>query len=306
MELRHLRYFLAVAEHLNFGRAAESLHTAQPALSQQIRKLEREAGGPLFERTKRYVRLTPLGQELLGEALAIVDSVDRLSVRLRDASATPRGRLRVGSITPATVGLVPRILPTYRERFPHVDLVMDTVALDEQVAALIERRIDVGLTRGPVSDDRILALPIVSEYYCVALPASHPLARGPYVRLADLDGVTWIWLRGGRGGSYNTGALEMLRANGVRAGGSIEASDTEASFALVASNAGLCMASTVICGLRFEGVVYRALVPSIAIGTMILACRRDRRTVAVIDSFIDHVNTLDLTFAPPARTRRKP
>src|ERR1700722_6122980 len=124
MELRHLRYFLAVAEHLHFGRAAEALRTAQPALSQQIRKLEREAGGPLFERTKRYVMLTPLGQELLGEALAIVESADRLTVRLRDAAATPRGRLRVGSITPATVGIIPRALPSYRERFPHVDLVL--------------------------------------------------------------------------------------------------------------------------------------------------------------------------------------
>jgi DNA-binding transcriptional LysR family regulator len=303
MELRQLRYFLAVAEHLNFGRAAEALRTAQPALSQQIRKLEREAGGPLFERTKRYVKLTPLGQDLTGEALAIVESVDRLTVRLRDASAMPRGRLRVGSITPATVGLVPRMLPTYRERFPLVDLVMDTVALDEQVSALVERRIDVGLLRGPISDDRILTLPIVREYYCVAVPAAHPLARAPFVRLADLDGETWVWLRGSRGGSYNTGALEMLHANGVRVGGSIEASDTEASFALVASNAGLCIASTVICGLQFEGVVYRALIPSIEIGTMILACRRDRRAVAVIDSFIDHVKTLDLTFAPPARAR---
>jgi DNA-binding transcriptional LysR family regulator len=302
MELRQLRYFLAVAEHLNFGRAAQALHTAQPALSQQIRKLERECSGPLFERTKRYVMLTPLGQELLGEALAIVDSVDRLTVRLRDASAAPRGRLRVGSITPATVGLVPRILPTYRERFPLVDLIMDTVALDEQVSALIERRIDLGLLRGPVNDDRILTLPIVRENYCVAVPAAHPLARAPFVRLADLEGATCIWLRGGRGGSYNTGALEMLRANGVSPGGSVEASDIEASFALVASNAGVCIASTVICGLHFEGVVYRALVPSIEIGTMILACRRDRRTVAVISSFIDHVNTLDLSFAPPVRT----
>jgi DNA-binding transcriptional LysR family regulator len=300
MELRHLRYFLAVAEHLNFGRAAEALHTAQPALSQQIRKLEREAGGPLFERTKRYVMLTPLGHELLGEALAIVESADRLTVRLRDATATPRGRLRVGSITPATVGIIPRVLPSYRESFPHVDLVLDAIALDEQVAALVERRIDVGLFRGPVSDDRIFTVPILREYYCIAVPVAHRFARAPSVRLADLAGETLIWLRGGRGGSFNAGALEMLRAAGVRPGGSIEASDTETNFALVASNTGLCIGSTVICALRFEGVVYRPLLPSVEVGTMILACRRDRRSVAVIASFIDHVTALDLRFAPPA------
>jgi DNA-binding transcriptional LysR family regulator len=300
MELRQLRYFLAVAEHLNFGRAAEALHTAQPALSQQIRKLERDVGGPLFERTKRYVMLTPLGQELLGEALAIVESVDRLSIRLRDASATPRGRLRVGSITPATVGIIPRVLPSYQLRFPHVELVVDAIPLDEHIAALLERRIDVGVLRGPVSDDRIHTVPIAREYYCVAVPAAHPLARAPVVRLSDLTGETLVWLRGGRGGSYNVGAQGMLHAHRVRPAGSIEAADTETSFALVASNAGVCIASTVICALSFAGVVYRRLEPAIEIGTMILACRRDRRMVAIIASFVDHVTELDLTYAPPA------
>lgn len=299
MELRHLRYFLAVAEHLNFGRAADALHTAQPALSQQIRKLEREVGGPLFERTRRYVMLTPLGEELLGEALATVESADRLTVRLRDAAETPRGRLRVGSITPATVGIIPRVLPSYREHFPHVDVVLDAIALDEQIAALVERRIDVGLLRGPVNDDRILTVPIVREYYCIAVPVGHRFAREPFVRLADLEGETLIWLRGGRGGSFNAGALEMLRAEGVTIAGSIDAADTETNFALVASNTGLCIGSTVITALRFEGVVYRPLIPSYEVGTMILACRRDRRTVAVIASFIDHVTALDLTFPPP-------
>jgi DNA-binding transcriptional LysR family regulator len=298
MDIRHLRYFLAVAEHLNFGRAAEALHTAQPALSQQIRKLEREAGGPLFERTKRYVMLTPLGRQLVDEALAIVESVDQLSIRLRDASATPRGRLRVGSITPATVGIIPRVLPTYQEHFPNVELVLDAIALDEQVAALVERRIDVGVLRGPLTDERILTVPIAREYYCVAVPAVHRLAQAPVVRLADLEGETLVWLRGGRGGSYNVGAREMLRAAGVQAV-SIEAADTETSFALVASNTGLCIASTVICALQFRGVVYRPLEPAVEIGTMILACRRDRRDVAVIASFIDHVTALDLTYAVP-------
>jgi DNA-binding transcriptional LysR family regulator len=299
MDIHHLRYVLAVAEHLNFGRAAEALHTAQPALSQQIRKLEREVGGPLFERTKRYVVLTPLGRELVDEALVIVESVDRLTTRLRDASATPRGRLRVGSITPSTVGIVPRVLPSYQDQFPHVDLVVDAIALDEQVAALIERRIDIGIFRGPVTDDRLLTVPIAREYYCVSVPAAHPLARKPVVRLSDLNGETLIWLRGGRGGSYNVGAQEMLHAHRVQTT-AMDAADIETTFALVASNAGLCISSTVICSLQFAGVVYRPLEPTIEIGTMILACRRDRRMVAVIASFIDHITALDLMFAAPA------
>jgi DNA-binding transcriptional LysR family regulator len=152
--------------------------------------------------------------------------------------------------------------------------------------------------RGPVSDDRIFTVPILREYYCIAVPVAHRLARAPFVRLADLEGETLIWLRGGRGGSFNAGALEMLRAGGVHLGGSIEAADIETNFALVASNTGLCMGSNVICRLRFDGLVYRPLLPSTEVGTMILACRRDRRSVAVIASFIDHVTALDLTFAP--------
>ena len=299
MDVRHLRYFLAVAEHLNFGRAAEALHTAQPALSQQIRKLEREVGGPLFERTKRYVMLTPLGRELLDEALTIVESVDSLTIRLRDVSATPRGRLRVGSITPSTVGIIPRVLPSYQKHFPGVELVVDAIALDEQIAALVERRIDVGILRGPVTDDRILTVPIAREYFCIAAPAAHPLASKSVVRFSDLNGETLVWLRGGRGGSYNIVAQEMLRSHRVRAA-SMEAADIETTFALVASNAGLCIASTVMCSMRFDGTVYRPLEPITEIGTMILACRRDRRQVAVIASFIDHVTALDLTFTTPA------
>jgi LysR family hca operon transcriptional activator len=159
MELRHLRYFLAVAEHLNFGRAAAALHTAQLALSQQIRKLEQELGSPLFERTKRYVALTALGQELFVEAQGIIETVDSLVVRMRDTSGVPSGRLRVGSIVPATVGVLPRILPSYRERFPLVDVSVTTVGLDEQVRALVQRRIDVGILRGPVRDARIHTAP---------------------------------------------------------------------------------------------------------------------------------------------------
>jgi DNA-binding transcriptional LysR family regulator len=221
-----------------------------------------------------------------------------LTTRLRDASATPRGRLRVGSITPSTVGIVPRVLPSYQEHFPGVELVVDAIALDEQVAALVERRIDVGILRGPVTDDRILTAPIAREYYCIAMPAAHPLADKPIVRFSDLDGETLIWLRGARGGSYNVGAQELLREHRVRAT-TMEAADIETSFALVASNAGLCVASTVICSMRFDGIVYRPLEPSTEVGSMILACRRDRRQVAVIASFIDHVTGLNLAFTAP-------
>jgi len=299
MELRHLRYFLAVAEHLNFGRAAAALHTAQPALSQQIRKLEQELGTPLFERTKRYVALTALGQELFVEAQGIIEAVDRLVVRMRDTSGVPSGRLRVGSIMPATIGVLPRILPSYRERFPLVDVSVTTVGLDEQVRALVERRIDVGILRSPVRDARIHTAPMAVEFFCVSLPEDHELARRSKVTVRDLGSTPLIMLQADRGGSFNTDVSALLRRHRTKPKALLEASDVAAVFALVASGVGVSISSTVFCGLSFARLVYRPLVPRTEIGTMMLACRRDRRLVPIVRSFVEHVAGLKLVFVPP-------
>ena len=299
MELRHLRYFLAVAEHLNFGRAAAALHTAQPALSQQIRKLERELGGPLFERTKRYVALTGLGHELLAEAQSIVDAADGLSVRMRDTSGLPRGRLRVGSIVPATIGVLPRVLPSYRERFPLVELSVTSVGLDEQVRALIERRIDVGILRGPVTDDRIHTARMAVEFFCARLPRDHKLASRARIPIRDLKTTTLIVLLPDRGGSFNDDAFAVLRRHRALPKSLIEVPDVAAAFALVASGVGVSITSTVFCDLSFAGVAYRPLTPPTEITSLMLACRRDRQFVPVVRSFFEHVASLRLVFAPP-------
>jgi DNA-binding transcriptional LysR family regulator len=301
MEFRHLRYFLAVAEHLSFSRAAAMLHTAQPALSQQIRKLEIELGGALFERTKRYVALTALGRELFVEAQGIIESVDRVVVRMRDTSGTPRGMLRLGSIAPATVGVLPRVLPSYRKRFPLVQLSVATVGLHEQVSALVERRIDIGILRGPVTDERIHTVPIAVEFFCVAVPEDHALTRQSKVAMRDLRKTTLIVLQADRAGSFNEDLWALLRRHRARPEAVLEVSDVQVVFALVASGVGVSVSSTVFCGTSFAHVRYRALTPRSEIGTMMLACRRDRRFVPVIQSFVDHVTKLNLVFAPPGR-----
>ena len=154
MELRHLRYFIAVAEQLNFSRAAEELQTAQPSLSQQIRALEYELKMTLFERTHRYVALTEEGRLLLPEAREIVQRVDALST-LRAASSDPRGPLRIASITASTIGILPEVLARYRARYPDVEVSVETWALEDGIRALIERRVDVAFVRAPISDRRL-------------------------------------------------------------------------------------------------------------------------------------------------------
>lgn len=294
MELRHLRYFLAVAEHLNFGRAAQALHTAQPSLSQQIRQLERELGVVLFERTKRYVNLTAEGRLLAEQSRSIIDAVDNLGGIFCDANAEPRGHLRIGAITPATIGVIPRIVPAYRERFPSITLRVETVSLDEHVRALVERRIDVAIFRGPVVDERIEAIPFARECFCVVLPRDHRLAIRPAVSLGDLHGETIIMLDRARGGSYNIDVYTMLRDRATVQ--TIETSDVETTFALVASGLGISIASTIAYGSLVQGVVYRPIVPRTAIDSMVVACRRDRRSVPAIASFMELLTSLELTF----------
>src|ERR1700735_3874567 len=175
MELRHLRYFIAVAEHLNFSRAAEELQTAQPSLSQQIRSLEVELKMKLFERTHRYVALTAEGALLLPEARAIVQRVDALST-LRAPSSAPQGPLRIASITASTIAILPRVLPSYRAAFPAVDVSVETWTLEYDVRALVDRRVDIAFLRAPLNDARLDAALVAKEQICVALPAGHPLS----------------------------------------------------------------------------------------------------------------------------------
>src|SRR3984957_9385941 len=175
VELRHLRYFIAVAEHLNFSRAAEELQTAQPSLSQQIRSLEVELKMKLFERTHRYVALTAEGALLLPEARAIVQRVDALAT-LRSASSDPQGPLRIASITASTIAVLPRVLPSYRAAYADVALTVETWTLEDDIRALVERRVDVAFLRAPLNDARLDAVSAAEEQICVALPADHPLA----------------------------------------------------------------------------------------------------------------------------------
>src|SRR5436309_10286813 len=150
MELRHLRYFVAVAEELHFGRAAARLHIAQPPLSQQILRLEAELGVELLRRNRRSVRLTDAGRLLLEQSRPLLAQADHVEQLLRQASAGEVGRLAVGFVGSASYEALPRILREFRDRHPQVELRLDELTTAGQVAALNAGRIDVGLVRPPV------------------------------------------------------------------------------------------------------------------------------------------------------------
>jgi DNA-binding transcriptional LysR family regulator len=297
MELRHLRYFVAVAEHLNFGRAAQALHTAQPSLSQQIRQLERELGVRLFDRNKRYVELTEEGRRALGEARAILDRVGTLGETMRHAAGMPSGPLRIGSIVASTIGVLPLLLPSYRDRFPLVSFTIETLPIDEQLRALVERRIDVAILRGPIHDARIASRAIGSEELFAALNPAHRLAGRRRVPIAELNGSHLITVQTERAGGFVTEMTRALAGYGVRFSEITETPDLETCIALVACGMGVSVVSSIARSFVLRNIVYRPLSPRTTIETLALAWRRDREDLPVIRSFIEHVRREKLILA---------
>jgi DNA-binding transcriptional LysR family regulator len=296
VELRHLRYFIAVAEHLNFSRAAEELRTAQPSLSQQIRALEDELKMKLFERTHRYVALTVEGSLLLPEARAIVQRVDDLST-LREFSTEPRGPLRIASITAATIAVLPQVLPSYREAFPKVQLSVETGTLEDNSRALVERRFDVAFLRTPLKDPSLDGALVAEEQICVALPNGHPLCSRKRIPIRALDGADMVGMRDEFTGDFNKTMDAVLGEYGVVARSKVQTGSLETMLGLVASGMGIAIASATVRFMLVSGITLRPLEPRQALKSLWLAWRRDRENLPVIRSFRHRVHDARLNFS---------
>jgi DNA-binding transcriptional LysR family regulator len=183
LDLRKLRYFVAVAERLHFGQAATALHITQPALSRQIQQLEHDLGVELFARTSREVALTPAGERLLRDGRRLLAAARETRNRARDATAGPA--LTVGFMLGVDVEPTLRI---FRERHPEVGVRLERLRWWNQVEALLDGRVDVGFVRFPVPQQGLGLLPLYTEPLTVALAADHPLATRPSVSIADLSG----------------------------------------------------------------------------------------------------------------------
>ncbi|WP_128804449.1 MULTISPECIES: LysR family transcriptional regulator [unclassified Streptomyces] len=189
LDLRKLRYFVAVADRLHFGRAAEELHIAQPVLSRQIRALEQDLGASLFARDRHGVELTDAGRQLLAEAGPLLASTQALRRRV-SAAAGGKRRLMVGfragvAVTPAA--------RAFEDRHPDVVLDVQRIEADDQAAMLLDGRIDVGYVRLPIDEAGLRVTPLYTEPRVAVLPAGHRLAGKEEITEADLSGEPLIW-----------------------------------------------------------------------------------------------------------------
>jgi DNA-binding transcriptional LysR family regulator len=187
MDLRHLRYFVAVAEEENIGRAAARLHISQPPLTRQIQQLEEELGVTLFIRTPRGMELTQAGELFLEEARNIRALVEQATERTQRAGQGKLGRLDVGIFGSAILDAIPKLLLAFRNRYPDVKVVLHTLTKGEQIEALRQRRITVGFNRMLAPLDDIGVVQVTTEGLLLAIQADDPLARQPVIRFAELQ-----------------------------------------------------------------------------------------------------------------------
>jgi LysR family transcriptional regulator, benzoate and cis,cis-muconate-responsive activator of ben and cat genes len=217
MELRHLRYFQAVAEELSFSRGAKRLHVAQPALSRAIKQLEHSIGADVLERTRHHVRLTPAGTVLLREVSMLLQHVDELARRVRRTAAGEEGELRLGYIGPPTQPFLGRLLRAYRERYPLVSIHLEERTPERVWEMVAKGRLSAALTR-PVFTHQALGLRTIvlrEERLGVVLPAGHALARRTSVPWTVLAREPLIVLARREGMGLHDAVLAGCRQAGV-------------------------------------------------------------------------------------------
>jgi DNA-binding transcriptional LysR family regulator len=298
IELRHLRYFITVAEEGHITRAAQRLGIQQPPLSLQIRALEQELEVQLFRRLPRGVELTSAGVAFLEHARGVLEQVDRAFAITRRTARGEQGRVVIGFTSSAPFHpFVPRVFRAFREQFPMVSLVLEESGSSELVQALHAEEIDAAFIRSPVADVVGLTVrPLLEEEMLVALPAGHPLAaaeRGPIgpLPLGELANETFIlYKRPGGPGLYDT-IITACRGAGFSPRVGQEAPRILSTLNLVAAGLGVSIVPESLSRLQMDGVVYRHLSDSLELrAPLILACRRGENS-AVVQRFIDLVQS---------------
>lgn len=277
MDLRHLRYFVAVAEERHFGRAAERLHMAQPPLSQAIRQVETELGVRLLDRTTRRVELTEAGRAYADRARAILAEVDEAAHVARRVAAGVVGRLTIGCVGSATYSLLPALSRNLSAELPGVDFSFRGEMLaPDQAEALRTSAIDIALLRPPAADRSLATHFLRRDRLVVALPADHPAAGRSRVRAADLAGTDLIVHAADRRSVMYDVVLGLLRDAGVEPRVRHQVGETSTLVTLVAGGLGAAVVPEPVTALALPGVAYRPLVRPAAAVDLAVAHRADR------------------------------
>ena len=288
MELRHLRYFIAVAEELHFTRAAERLHIGQPPLSHAIQVLEADVGALLFLRTKRSVRMTEAGKLFLIDARRILALSDQAKETARRAQRGEAGELRIGFTfsTPLTP-LFATVINRYRQQFPAVSLTLHEMATQGQLDALHQRRLDLGFVRPPegVNTEGVILTALRDDPLVAVLPRAMPAARHKTVSIVQLKDEACVMYPANAGTGIYPQIFRLCREAGFVPRIGQVAGEASTIIGLVAAGCGVSVLPASFDRIRMDGVCYRQISDKGA-STQLLLAQRDGERSPLVDAFV--------------------
>ncbi|MDP9889977.1 LysR family transcriptional regulator [Pseudarthrobacter enclensis] len=281
MELRHLAGFIATAEELHFGRAAARLHMAQPALSQQIRLLEKELGVELFHRNTRSVSLTDSGKAMLGPAKQVMADVDIARRSALFGSSEIVGRVVVGFAGASSRNVLPVLARAVRAEQPGIELVLkgQTYA-GKAVAEVAAGQLDIGFARLPVNNQSVATRVYEYERMVAALPSDHPLAGRETIRIADLASEPFVTFPGTQGSTVRDALIHVAMGAGFTPRIMQEAPDSYTILGLVAAGVGVTITVSSVQHIDTPGLVYRELEDDLPRIAAVLAWRKENSAAA--------------------------
>ena len=242
MNLRDLKYLVALADHRHFGRAAEACFVSQPTLSTQVRKLEEELGVALVERAPRRVMLTPVGIEIAERARKVIADVEQMAEIARRSMDPEAGTVRLGLFPTLAPYLLPHVLPAIRRKFPRLELLLVEEKTDQVLARLRDGRLDAGVLALPLHDEQLHVEPLFDEPFVLAVPRSHALASRASVPVSELDDRHLLLLEEGH--CLRDQALEVCRLAGADERDGFRATSLETLRQMVAAGVGVTLLPT--------------------------------------------------------------
>jgi LysR family transcriptional regulator, benzoate and cis,cis-muconate-responsive activator of ben and cat genes len=283
MELWQLKYFLAVADELNYGRAAARLNVAQPSVTRAVQGLENELGATLFLRDKRRVELTPAGSVFADEARGLLAGLETGARQARRIERGEVGTLTVGFEGLSTFAFIPRAVQAFQARYPDVNFELLEMSAADQAAALKDHRIELGFVVPPIDDPAIEVEVVGSESLILAMPTAHRLARQTTVKTAQLAGERFIGSSTACG--TNRPIMVALRAAGAEQPVA-RVSDTHLRLGFVAAGLGLTLVPASVAELTRAGISYRLLQPPAHV-ELAIARLKSARADAALERFVE-------------------
>lgn len=285
IELRQLRYFLAVAEHLNFTRAAERMGIAQPPLSQHILALERQLSVKLFVRSRRNVALTPEGEALVSFARRLNNTTQMAAEVVQAISRGEDGPLALGAIFSSIYTVIPHILPPFMQKYPKVKLHLQEMVIAQQISALKEQRIDAGILRGPISERELEAVTLFQEPFVAVVPSGHELCKEPALTLAQIASQPLIQIYPTANRDFSRRMFGALLDKGLKLNIVQEVADTHTLIGLVAAGVGISLVPASLQNLQIRQVRYIPLREKTPMTTLQLVYNKEN-TSAVLRNFV--------------------